>query len=98
SRNDLRLITILYHAMQGSARITQCVNPLFNAGIFDKLRSMVRFFTGIDNQRTAAAPMFVAGKTAYAMDIVRGVAARKGNPYEVIDVGRGECRIVAKHH
>ena len=62
--------------------------------VFHKGRRVVGFEAGVDDERSAAAPVFVFGEASQAVNVVRGVGASKGGPEEVIESAAGECAVV----
>ena len=58
---------------------------------------MMRLHARVDDERTAAAPVLVLDECADTVHVVRGVAAREGDPHEVGDGRCGEARIVAQY-
>jgi hypothetical protein len=74
------------------------VNQLFNFRVAFQYRCVVGFYAGINNKRAGTAPVLMLGKAAYAINIMRWVAAGKGYPNKVVDIGGCKSGIITKHH
>lgn len=58
----------------------------------------MRLQPGIDDKRTAAAPVFVIGERRHSVDICRRIAAGESQPQEISQRFRTELTVIAENH
>ncbi len=71
--------------MKRFTRRGEFVDPFCHYGIFDKRGRVMRFYPCINDERPAAAPMFIFYKTNGAVNIVGGIRPGKRYPKEIVE-------------
>jgi hypothetical protein len=71
--------------MQRTAGGRKGVDAAGDFGVFDQWRGVVGFEAGVDDERAAAAPVFVGGEGVDAVDVGGGVGAGEGDPEEIAE-------------
>src|SRR5262245_476212 len=91
-RNSRRLDNPVERAAAGGQRI----DAACNCGIFDERWGVMWLEAGIDDEGTAAAPMFVFGEGVDAMDVGGRVCARECDPEEIAEGFGDELGVVSE--